>query len=781
MDLLDSDYRSVFADPVDKETDIEALSEVGLSFEIVLKDPLKWTAETPNLYTLVLTLADRTGDELQVLTSRVGFRKVEILDGQLLVNGVPILIKGVNRHEHDPDTGRVVSEELMRKDIQLMKRANINAVRTSHYPNVPRWYELADRYGIYVVDEANIESQGIGYDPDVTLAGKSEWRAAHLDRTVRMVERDKNHPSIIIWSLGNEAGDGSNFEATYRWIKERDPSRPVQYEMADLGPTTDIFAPMYGRIHVLEAYAAEVRRRPLILCEYAHAMGNSVGNLQDYWDVIVASDQLQGGFIWDWVDQGLRKTSEEGESFWAYGGDFGPPGTPSSDNFCINGLVAPDRRPHPSLFEVRKVYQNIWVEPVDPARGRVRVRNRYDFTHVDQLDLHWSLTGDGTLLAEGGMPPLDIAPHGSRVIDLPLPPVDPEPGVEYFLKVGFRTQHETPLMPAGHEVAWDQFPLPWHVPATEVDRRRVAKLTPKETEAELHIEGDRFTVSFDKARGEITSITYEGKELVGSGPVPNFWRAPTDNDFGNDMPRRLGVWRDAGRNRTIDDVAVRQNSDRDFVVDVVATLPVGRSRLETTYRVFGSGDIIIENRFIPGSIGLPEMPRFGMSMTVSGELENMAWYGRGPQETYWDRKTGAAVGVYRGKVEEQYHPYARPQENGNKTDVRWAALTGGDGVGLLAVGMPLLEVSALPFGIDALDPGPVLRRRHTTDVKQEDRITLHLDYRQMGVGGDTSWGARTHDAYLLPAVATSYTFRLRPFSMREATPMELSKETFRLR
>jgi beta-galactosidase len=781
MDLLDANQQSLFREPIVKRAGVVRAGDTDLSFDVAVENPLKWSAETPHLYTLLLSLVGESGEVLQVLTSRVGFRTVEIRDGQLLVNGQPILIKGVNRHEHDPDTGRVVSEELMLKDIQLMKEANINAVRTSHYPNVPRWYELCDLHGIYVVDEANIESQGVGYDPETTLANRPEWRAAHLDRTMRMVERDKNHPSIITWSLGNEAGDGVNFEATYRWLKERDATRPVQYEMADLRPHTDIFAPMYARIHVLKAYAAAKRGRPLILCEYAHAMGNSVGNLQDYWDVIYTHEQLQGGFIWDWVDQGFRKTTDDGESFWAYGGDFGPPGTPSGGNFCINGLVLPDREPHPSLFEVRKVYQYVHVEPVDLSRGRVKVINRYDFTNTRELELHWSVMGDGVILAESTSPPMDIAPHGSQVIVLPLPQLDPEPGVEYFLNLSFRTRNGSLLIPAGHEVAWEQFPLPFCSPQTDVDLRRVGKMRSAESHRELLIEGDRFTVTFDKRSGEIVSLTYEGKELIRSGPVPNFWRAPTDNDFGNEMPERLGIWRRAGRDRRIDDVSIRQNSDRDFVIDVVATLPAGSSRYETKYQVFGSGDIIITNRFIPGDIGLPEIPRFGMSMTVPAELENMEWYGRGPHESYWDRKTGAAVGVYRGKVQEQYHAYVRPQENGNKTDVRWAAWTGEEGVGLIAVGMPLLSMSALSFGTEDLDPGPEKAQRHAIDLVKRDWIILNLDYKQMGVGGDTSWGARTHEEYTLPAKDYTYTFRIRPFSPRDGTPMQLSKQNFQLR
>ena len=727
--------------------------------------PRLWTAETPHLYTVVL---ESPG---QVIATKIGFRTVSIEDGQLRVNGVPILLKGVNRHEHDPDTGRTVSEASMVRDIELMKAFNINAVRTSHYPNVPRWYELCDEHGLYVVDEANVESNGVSFDPDITLAGRPEWKAAHLDRTRRMVERDKNHPSIIIWSLGNEAGDGANFEATYAWTKERDPSRPVQYEMTDIRPHTDIVTPMYARIHILEAYAAEKRERPLILCEYAHAMGNSVGNLKDYWDVIYANDQLQGGFIWDWVDQGLRETNAAGESYFAYGGDYGPEGTPSAANFCINGLVSPDREPNPSLMEVKKVYQYVHFEPVEIAGGRIRIVNGYDFTNLSELQFRWRLMADDVEMAGERELSLDIAPHASGDVDLEWPRFQAVAGVEYFLELGFDNDD-------GHEVAWEQFRLPIDSPKAGSDLRRVSKMTPRATEDELRIEGDRFVVTLDRRKGELSSIVYEGVEVLRTGPVPNFWRPPTDNDYGSDMPRRLGAWRTAGPDRIVEDVSYRQNSDRDVIVDVVARVSPGESRVTMRYHVYGSGDIIVDQTLTPGRPDLPDLPRFGMTLSLPPEFDTMTWFGRGPHETYWDRKTGARVGVYSGDVIDQYTPYIRPQENGNKTDVRWVALTSDAGVGLLAVGMPLLDVSAYPFLNEDFDAGDTKQQRHTTDVKPRDLVTLNLDWKQMGVGGDTSWGARTHPQYTLPAREYHYRYRLRPFSTTDAPPMQLSKEKF---
>jgi beta-galactosidase len=767
IELFDAQNEPVFDSPLSKEVNLGELEEQEIRFEQSIEDPLKWTAETPSLYSLILSLKDNEGKIVEVVGSKTGFRKVEIKGGQLLVNGVPIMIKGVNRHEHEPETGRVVSEKYMVKDIQLMKRFNINAVRTSHYPDVPRWYELCDEYGLYVVDEANIESHGMGYNPDRTLGNNPEWKEAHLDRTISMVERDKNHPCIIIWSLGNEAGDGVNFGATYQWIKERDPSRPVQYERALTGPHTDIVCPMYRTIQHLEEYLRKgLENRPLIMCEYAHAMGNSVGNLQDYWDFFDKHKELQGGFIWDWVDQGLLKTNEEGEEFWAYGGDYGPPDTPSDRNFCINGLVFPDRKMHPHLWEVKKVYQYIKVRPVDLRKGEVEIFNRYDFTNLTTVEMEWTIIGDDELIAEGKFPKLDVIPHHSKAIRLPFPEIKPSPGVEYFLKLSFSLKDEAPPIPKGYEVAWEQYKLPFYESGPKIDLSQSSELTLDKTGEFFRINGQNITINVDKNTGEITSYVFHGTELIKTGPVPNFWRAPTDNDFGWGMPRQLGIWRDAAAKRTVDKVTINKINTREIQINIATTLPTASAKYYTTYRILGSGDIIINNSFEPANTNLPEMPRFGMKMIIPVEFENIAWYGRGPHENYWDRKTGAAVGVYSGKVIDQYHPYIRPQENGNKTDVRWVALTDNKGTGLLALGLPLLSISALPFMDEDFDPGLEKQQRHTFHVKKRDLITLKLDYKQMGVGGDTSWGdrARAHPEYRLPVRGYSYSFILRPYA-----------------
>ncbi|MGD8699367.1 MAG: glycoside hydrolase family 2 TIM barrel-domain containing protein, partial [Gemmatimonadales bacterium] len=637
-ELLDGRGTSVFPDgAVRQEFDAGPSAEVELDFRQSVPDPAKWTAETPNLYTLFLSLIDANGTTVEVVTSRVGFRTVEIKQGLLQVNGVPVTIKGVNRHEHDPMTGHVVSEDMMLLDIQLMKQFNLNAVRTSHYPNDPRWYELADEYGLYIVDEANIESHGRGYHPDTTFGNDPAWLDAHLDRTIRMVERDKNHPSIIIWSLGNEAGNGVNFYATYNWIKERDASRPVQYERALLDRNTDIYVPMYAGFEHLVDYAERYHDRPLIMCEYAHAMGNSVGNFFDYWEIIDRYDNLQGGFIWDWVDQGLLTTNGKGDTIFGYGGDFGPPGTPSDRNFLINGVVQPDRRPNPSLYEVKKVYQYIRVEPVDLETGRIAVHNRYDFSGLDGLALHWTVIADGVAQQSGLLADMDIAARERRELVIPFEAITATPGTEYHLNLSFRTVTATDLVPAGHEVAFEQLRLPIRAPMAAQSIASLPALRVEETDTSVSVYGDNFSLGFDKTHGVITNWVYRGTEIILGGPRPNFWRAPTDNDFGGGWQRRLSIWRKAGEQRTVRSVAVIQESPQEVRIRTRSRLEAGRASYSTHYRVLGNGSVIIDNHFEPRDEGLPRMPRFGMQMTLPKEFSNLQWYGRGPHESYWDR------------------------------------------------------------------------------------------------------------------------------------------------
>ena len=748
--------------------------------------PRKWTAETPNLYVVLLTLKDSAGNVIEVQRCDFGFRQVELKNGRLLINGAAVLLKGVNRHEHDPDHGRAIPLSRMVEDIKLLKKNNINAVRTSHYPNDPKWYELCDRYGIYLVDEADIESHGMGFDPNRTLANRPEWKTAHIDRTVRMVERDKNHSSVIIWSLGNEAGDGTNFEATSQWVHQRDPSRLAQYERAGTRYYTDIICPMYSAIEDLIDYPQrELQRedtrlfwnsfgagdgrgklyRPVIMCEYAHAMGNSVGNLQDYWDVIEKYDYLQGGFIWDWVDQGLRRTDANGRMFWAYGGDFGDK-PDMLGNFCINGLVDPDRKPNPSLYEVKKVYQYIKVTPIDLTEGRVRIRNKYDFVSLDFVDILWELTADGEVLQSGSLPRLSLPAKGQQEVTIPFSKPQLKAGTEYFLKVSFALAGDTLWAEKGYVVAWDQFQIPFEVPpAAEADITVMPEVELSESAKVITVSGKDFSLTVGKDTGAIESFRFDGSNLLAGPLVPNFWRAPTDNDIANNSGQGLRDilidWRQAGPGRKINSVTAERLGAKAVRVTVETTLPVGSSVYKNVYTIYGGGEVIVQASFKPAGEVPPYLFRFGMQMTVPGEFDTISWFGRGPHETYWDRKSGAAVGIYSGPVSEQIHDYVRPQENGNKTDVRWVALTDKNGIGLLAVGMPLLSVSAWPYTMEDLE-----KAAHINQLARRDTITFNIDYKQVGVGGDNSWSikARPHKEYLLPADSYSYSFCLRPYT-----------------
>jgi beta-galactosidase len=781
--LRDARQGQVF-EPVSREVQLDAGRETDVELAARVSNPDKWSTESPNLYTLLVTLEDPAGNVVEVVPCNVGFRKVEIKDGELLVNGRAILIKGVNRHEHDPDRGQAITPDSMVRDIVLMKQNNINAVRTCHYPDQPVWYDLCDRYGIYLIDEANIESHGMGYGAK-SLAKNPDWAAAHMDRTVRMVERDKNHPSVIIWSLGNEAGFGPNFVATSKWIKQRDPSRPVHYERAGMDPATDIVCPMYPDPSELAKYASKPQSRPFIMCEYAHAMGNSTGNLWKYWELIYAKKHLQGGFIWDWVDQGLRQPQGRkpgalftpvkagDKTFWAYGGDFGPPGTPSDDNFCCNGLVSPDRVPHPALYQVKKVYQYVHARPVDLnlARGDIEIKNWYDFTNLqDIVGCHWEIRAEDRVLQSGDVADLSLAPRESRVVHIPFEPIAPEPGVEYFLDLSFRLKEDKPWAKRGDEIAWEQFKLPVAAAAPTLKLEKMPAVQLVQDAASVTISAADSTWTLDRKTGLLGSWKYKGTELVRDPLRPHFWRAPTDNDRGNNMAKRLGIWRHAGRDWSVRDVAVTTVGPQEARITIAADLPAVQSGYVMRYRFFGSGDVVVEGRFTPGRKDLPELPRFGMQMALAPGFETITWFGKGPQETYCDRDD-ARVGFYSGSVADQFFAdYTEPGESGNKVDVRWAALTNKDGIGLLAVGLPRLSVNALPFTTDDLQ-GP----KHAFEIPRRDFVTLNLDLRQMGVGGDDSWGAVPHEEYRIKPAPCEYRFRLRAFDPKSGSPAAISK------
>ena len=728
-----------------------------------------WNTETPYLYNLVVTLKSTDGKVIEATSAKVGFRKVEIKDAQLLVNGVPVEIHGVDLHEHHQTNGHTVDRETMLNDIRMMKQHNINAVRTSHYPQTPLWYDLCDQYGIFIVDEANIESHGLGYPGESNFVEETnpsydpKWKDAMLDRHIALVERDKNHPSVITWSLGNESADGPHFVNGYNWIKGRDKSRPVQYEQAKLKAHTDIVCPMYPSIKHMTDYANNPDAdRPYIMCEYAHAMGNSTGNFQEYYDIIRSSRHMQGGFIWDWVDQGLLTKDENGNPYWAYGGDFGATNYTNDDNFCINGLVNPDRTPHPGLAEVKKVYQDIRFAAADLKKGEITVENHFATTNLDKYDFKWILKRDGKIAAEGSIPTLNVAPGSSKTVKLDLPDYDAENG-EYYLDVFAYTKTATDLVPAGHEAAREE----WALPSKSFFSRQQAiadgSVKVESNDRNIKVAADNgISVTFDRSNGNISSYMANGKNLMWGSPVPNFWRAPTDNDWGEGKQISSNLWRTAGENRQLKSIDVKE-TDGKAVVTVLYTMPDATSDYKLIYTIKPDGSTDVNADWSTNRTDLPELMRFGLTFTVPSWMDNFSWYGRGPLENYSDRFTASFVGEYSGKVTDQYFEYIRPQESGNKTDVRWASLTGNDGNGILITGHQPLNVSALDVETSTLDPGTSKHQMHSSDVvRSSDKIYLHVDLLQRGLGGDNSWGNSPHAPYRMFDKAYSYSFTITP-------------------
>lgn len=769
MDLLDQYNQSLFEYAMVERIDVDSLGHG--KFQRNIPNPLKWTAETPNLYKLILTLR-KSADELKEIRScYIGFRNVEILNGQLCVNGKPITIKGVNRHEHDPNFGHVISRESMLADIKLMKENNINTVRTSHYPNDPYWYELCNKYGLYVIDEANIESHGMGYGEN-SLAKDSTWMEAHLDRTVRMFERDKNNPSIIIWSLGNEAGNGINFQKTYSWLKEHDKSRPVQYERAELEENTDIFCPMYASIDYMHSYVKTNPERPLILCEYAHAMGNSVGGLQDYWNLINQYDALQGGCIWDWVDQGLAKVDENGNDFWAYGGDFGPADIPSSNNFCCNGLVASDRTPHPSLFETKKVYESVCFEPDDMAKAKFNIINKFDFLNLKNFDFSYEIKGNGDIVREYQLPDMDVAPGDTTIVQLNLPVGPPKPMVEYFINFSVKTKKDFGLVKKGHKIAGSQFTLPLiNNRKYKVFLSNYRGLNMIEKAQEIEISGEDFRVIFDKSAGVMKTLTYDNKNVLHSAPKMNFWRPPTDNDIRDPMGQQK--WEKFGLDSThyeIIDFSSEKISDNvinlNFVIEIKNKDDKKLFEMFQTYSIYSSGDILI-NHDLMAIEELESMAKIGLQLELPNEFDNVQWFGKGPFANYPDRQSAAMVDLYNMKVDNMWQEYSKPQENSNRGEVRWCTLANDEGYGLFVQSPSLFNISAYRY-----DDENIAKAQHEYELNKKNYITVNLDYKQVGVGTATC-GPGILDQYLIKEKIFNFQFRIKATNIKRQLPQKL--------
>ncbi|MCU4174222.1 glycoside hydrolase family 2 TIM barrel-domain containing protein [Carboxylicivirga sp. N1Y90] len=742
------------------KVNIDKKEDLKLSFEKEIENPLKWTAETPNLYSLVLKLEDDKGNNQEIVSAKMGFRKVEIIDDVFYINGVAVLIKGVNRHEHNQHTGHVVNEEDMLHEIKLMKQFNINAVRNSHYPTHPRFYELCDEHGLYVTDEANIESHGMYYGKH-SLAKNAEWKEAHLDRNKRMVERSKNHPSIIVWSMGNEAGDGDNFTAAFDWIKLRDQSRSIHYERAEMRENTELFCPQYPGVRYLKKYASKHQKKPMIMSEYSHAMGNSTGNLVDLWDVIHdrSNKQLQGGYIWDWIDQGLLEFDEEGRRYWTYGGDYGE-NMPSDDNFVCNGIIYPDMAPQPAMWEVKYAYQYVRFSNEGLPFGQYEITNYYDFIDLDGFDIRCSITENGKEIHYGFVE-ATLNANESKVFEIAIPIIKGKQDSEYFIDFSVRLKKPTSILAEGHEVAHDQFAIavPVHPIAKEEQH---GNITTTENDEVINVNGQNFTINFNKSTGTIGEWTVNGIQLIQKGPSLNYWRAPNDNDKGSNMIKRLGIWREVSSNFEVDKLTLEQSSSKKAIVTVDIKLPAINSNQTIVYEILGNGRIHISNTLSLGKKGLPDMPRYGMRLTLPVEFDNLKYFGRGPHENYCDRNRSAFVGLYESKVEDQYEPYVRPQENGYKTDTRWFELRNSDGWGLRISGAPSIGFSALHNPIEDFDQETHSENKHLNDIVKQDGVFVTFDLKQMGVAGDNSWGAKPYEQYTLPAQDYEFNFIMEP-------------------
>ncbi|MBN0044534.1 DUF4981 domain-containing protein [Streptomyces actuosus] len=966
--LYDAAGHPVWPRPLVQPLDVPDGGEGTVQAARAVPSPRLWSAEDPYLYTAVLQLRDPAGQVTETLSHRVGLREFALVDGLMRINGRPVSLRGTNRHEMHPDRGTALTRADMVEDVTLIKRMNMNSVRTSHYPDNPQWLELADEYGLYLVDETNLETHGIRsrYPGD-----HPEWTAACLARARNMVHRDKNHASVVIWSLGNEAGGGSTFVAMHDWIRSCDPTRVIQYEGDDRPGISDIRSAMYeSPARVAQRAADTADTRPYVMIEYAHAMGNSCGNLTEYWDLVRRHAVLQGGWIWDFADQSLRRPTpartlltESGparlrgeilaaagtfdrarglsgatvfardprldltgsltleawitprftgyhqpiiakgdtqyalkqtgrkleffiyggsgwisanwslpddwtgtehhvagvfdaaagtltlyvdgmvratrtttsrpssntaplslavdadtmtrefsgtvrrarvyaralgaaeladtgrgpdgadvrfwfdaataalsqkqpgdETFLSYGGDWGD--NPNDGNFAANGIVTADRGHTGKAAQIKRIHQAIGVTWAARDDRTVRVTNEHLFTDLRDFDAAWTLVADGQALQRGELarPQLEVAPLSARDVTLPLQlPADPAPGTEYFLDLSFTLREPTPWAKAGFEVARAQLPLAAAGPAvTPVPLRSVPALRHEDGGTAVTVTGRDFDVTVDRRTGVITSYRALGRDLIVSGPAPNFWRAPTDNDHGNGQHTRNRTWRDAGTRRTVTAVTVHALLDRAVRIEVTGTLPTtATSTYTTTYTVFGNGEIRVDNTLHPGAASLPYIPEVGTLLFLPARLEHLRYYGRGPEENYRDRNDGTDVGLWSGTVSGQWTPYIRPQENGNRTDVRWLALTDGDGSGLLVSGEPLIEFNASHFTPEDLS----LAARHDYQLDPREEVVLRVNHRQMGVGGDNSWGAQTHDAYKLFANRDyAYTYRLRPLA-----------------
>lgn len=754
-------------DPAGKSVATAQVNRNGQKSVVMdVNNPEKWTAETPNLYTLTATLKNGS-NTLEVIPVKVGFRKIELKGGQILVNGQPVLFKGADRHEMDPDGGYVVSRERMLQDILRMKQLNINAVRTCHYPDDNLWYDLCDQYGIYVVAEANIESHGMGYGKE-TLAKNPSYKKAHMERNQRNVQRGYNHPSIIFWSLGNEAGYGPNFEQCYTWIKNEDKTRAVQYEQAGTNEFTDIFCPMYYDYDACKKYSEGNIDKPLIQCEYAHAMGNSQGGFKEYWDLIRKYPKYQGGFIWDFVDQSNHWKNKDGIDIYGYGGDFNKYDA-SDNNFNDNGLISPDRRPNPHAHEVGYFYQSIWTTPGDLSKGEIKVYNENFFRDLSAYYMEWQLLANGEVMQTGVVQDLNVAPQQTATLKLNLNTEKICPCKELLLNVTYKLKAAETLMPAGSTVAYDQLTIrPYTAKALELKNQKASNLdivvpVIKDNDHNyLIVEGENFIIEFNKHNGYLSRYEADGMQLLNPGAqlTPNFWRAPTDNDYGAGLQHRYAVWKNPGLKLT----SLKQSIENEqAIVQAEYEMKAVKGKLFLTYVINNEGAVKVTQKMEAGKEEkVSDMFRFGMQMQMPENFNEVEYYGRGPVENYADRNHSTLIGKYRQTVAEQFYPYIRPQETGTKTDLRWWRVLNISGNGLQFVGDAPFSASALNYSIESLDDGVQKDQRHSPEVAKAPFTNLCIDKVQMGLGCVNSWGTLPLEKYRVPYQDYEFSFILTP-------------------
>lgn len=760
LDLVDAKNNSIYKADSKLGTVLGNYKQT-IAFNTQIDNVKNWNAEVPYLYTLYITLKDKNEKIIEVIPQRIGFRSIEIKGSDFLVNGKRVFLKGVNRHEHNATQGHTLTHADMEKDMEMMKKLNVNAVRHSHYPPDPYWMQLCDEYGLYVIDEANIESHGRYYSLETSFANDKEWRVPHLERVQRMYERDKNHPSIVTWSLGNEAGNGVNFYEAYEWLKKVD-NRPVQYERAENDYNTDLIVPQYPSPNYLPRYSTSKNTRPFIMSEYAHIMGNSLGNFKEYWDAIENNPKLQGGFVWEWIDQAID-TVKNGKRIMAYGGDFplsGPVDENFSDNnFCVKGVVTAYREMTPMAVELKKVHQ--FIKTTYNGTNQINLNNSYFFRDISNMQLDWEVLENGKVVQKGVIANLNIAPRTTQTITIPFK-ANYTDGKEYFLNVYYRLKTPEPFLEKGYDIAYEQLPLAG-VPKgnSYADVKKTINVT--EVDGKAVVKGSDFNVVFDLKKGILSSYKVKGQELLLSGPKPGFYRAPTDNDIGAGLNTKLRMWRnvyDDPSNAVLTSVSSTPYSVQ---LTITASLLKGDEKTTQIFTVLADGTIKVDNQFKAVAGNYKSLMRIGNDLQLDKNYNNIQWYGRGPGENYTDRKTASLIGNYSSNIDAQYFPYARPQESGNKVDVRWVSFTNKVGKGLrLEFIDQLLSFNALPYAIEDLDPEAEKKQYHSGELVKRNQIYVHMDLQQLGVQGIDSWGSMPLIQYQIPFKDYAYSYYIKP-------------------